>query len=238
MGVLNKLRNRFTEGRIVPKRIVFTTIVIGVVVLTGAFNSVANIKIQYPVKEPVATPEPRVLGEDYIYPSATPVNTPEPTLKAVYIDPDPVIDCGPGVNSKQVVRVKSSQCQDYTDCGFYNGKWMLMTKSDCERLQAEERAIYTSNNKLIIPPSGQYNNYTPIPLPTINVKPLPTVEPYKPSQEYTNAMQKALENLSQPWQPTQFNAPTKKCYATWDEYFAAHPSNGANIAGAGSPPCE
>lgn len=69
----------------------------------------------------------------------------------------------------------------------------------------------------------------PLKLPEIKVVPLPIIEPYKPNN--------IVPNIDPNWQPTQFVAPTSKCYTTWDEYFKAHPNYGTNITG-GSPPCD
>jgi len=49
-----------------------------------------------------------------------------------------------------------------------------------------------------------------------------------------------IPNLYGNWEPTQFTAPSQKCYSTWDEYFNAHPNYAPqNIIGTSpNPPCD
>lgn len=170
-----------------------------------------------------------------------PTYTPTPTLKAkaAYVDPDPIINCGPGVKSGQVVKVKSSECKNYIDCGLDNNtQYFLITKAQCDDFQTKEANI--KNNV------EEYRRYTQqlvqnlrAQLPKFSIAPFPTIEPYQPSQEYTDSYNRNMENLTQPWAPTQSDLSNKKCYATWDEYFAAHPTNGTAVSGtSGTPPCD
>src|SRR3989344_5960102 len=49
------------------------------------------------------------------------------------IDPDPIVNCGPGENSGQYVEDRRSNCKNYTDCGLNNNTvWIMMLKADCD----------------------------------------------------------------------------------------------------------
>lgn len=60
-------------------------------------------------------------------------------------DPNPVVNCGPFPNSKLTLKLKLSDCNNYTDCGFLDGKWIPMSKSECSKRQTEERARFTQS---------------------------------------------------------------------------------------------
>ena len=76
------------------------------------------------------------------------------------MDSDPIENCGPSVNSKQTVRVKRSECKNYTDCGFINGTWIFMTKSECDKKQAEDKSNNTKSYSYN-PTTYTPNNYPP-----------------------------------------------------------------------------
>lgn len=87
-----------------------------------------------------------------------PTNTPYPTLQPtkVHINPDPIVDCGPGKYSGQYVKDKRSNCQNYVDCGLNNDTiWTLMLKTECDKKHAEQTA--NSNNN-----SSAGNNKVPV----------------------------------------------------------------------------
>src|SRR3990167_5154622 len=61
-----------------------------------------------------------------------------PSPKAVS---DPIVNCGPGVNSGQYVKDKQSNCKNYVDCGINVGStvtWTMMLKSECDKKHAGE----------------------------------------------------------------------------------------------------
>lgn len=76
-------------------------------------------------------------------PSKTNVTVIYPT-----IDSNPVVNCGPFPNSKLILKLKLSECNNYTDCGFLDGKWIPMYKSDCTKKQAEETSKFTQSYQL------------------------------------------------------------------------------------------
>lgn len=217
------------------------------------------------IQDAKALPTPLPNENNLVIPSPTPV--PEKVQQA-YIDPDPIIDCGPSQYSKQTVRVKSSECKNYTDCGLDgNTVYKLMLNSECNKLHADEITRSKSNNSQ--PTCQVYYSYFKITRtypglskedcaklqyeaanpqanntqPVYSPAPLPSVEPYQYSQEYLDSIDKFNQEISKPFQPTQFVAPTPKCYATWDEYLKAHPYYGnapiyGNVNMSGPPPCD
>lgn len=80
----------------------------------------------------------------------TPTKTPlleSPTPISTYIDPDPIVNCGPGVNSKQYVKDRQSNCKNYIDCGLNgNTVYTMMLKTECDKKQVEETSKNNSNN--------------------------------------------------------------------------------------------
>lgn len=115
-------------------------------------------------------------------------------------------------------------CTIYYPALGYSRTYNYTSPSDCSYWQ--ERAKVTTQ---------------PLNLPEIKAAPLPTVEPYKPSQEYLDANAKAMKNISDPWKPTQVVLPTPRCYSTWEEYFKAHDMGNAPIYGtinSGPIPCD
>lgn len=79
----------------------------------------------------------------------TPEPTPTPT--PFVVDTDPVVQCGPGINSKQYVTVRRSECFAYVDCEL-NGSWNLIPKTKCDALQGLGQTNTTQNSTL---PSSQ-----------------------------------------------------------------------------------
>lgn len=78
-------------------------------------------------------------------PTETPL--PESPTPKTYIDSDPIVNCGPGINSKQYVKDRSSNCKNYTDCGLNgNTVYTMMLKAECTQKQAEESSKSNSNN--------------------------------------------------------------------------------------------
>jgi hypothetical protein len=69
--------------------------------------------------------------------SAPVIESPTPTTAPVYVDPDPIVNCGPGQNSGQYVKDKQSNCKNYVDCGFSNNVWTLMLSSECDKKHAD-----------------------------------------------------------------------------------------------------
>jgi len=89
------------------------------------------------------SPSPTSESLNISTPSTPSINSPHlsPNLKTptkAYVGQDPIVNCGPGQNSKQYVKVKQSDCKNYVDCGFLNGSWDLMLKSECEKKQVVE----------------------------------------------------------------------------------------------------
>lgn len=90
-------------------------------------------------------------------PNLTP--SPKPTNKA-YIDPDPIISCT--YPHSGIIKVRQSQCSSkYTDCGFINGTWKVMSKDECTKEQAADTVKNSSGTK-----SNTYN-YVPY-IPPVN----------------------------------------------------------------------
>jgi hypothetical protein len=194
--------------------------------------------------------------------------TPIPTIPVIptsqttaYVDSDPIVNCGPGQISKQYVKDRSSKCVNYVDCGLNgNSVYTLMLKTECDKKHAESNRAnpyppctinypalgYSKTYDDLTPSDCSYykqkaiDGSKPLALPTFKVAPIPTIEPYQYSQEYLDALNKFNQVVSTPFQPSQFVAPTPKCYATWDEYFNAHPNYAPqNITQmSGTPPCD
>jgi hypothetical protein len=195
-------------------------------------------------------------------PSATTIPTPKQT-KSVYIDPDPIISCtstAPNC-SGQSIKAKQSACTKITCCQVGN-KWSVYPSSDqCTKDQNVANNQVTTYPPCVVnyPALGYSTTYSyttpadcsywqerakvstkPLTLPEIKAAPLPSIEPYKPSQEYTDSYNKNMQEINKEWKPTPFVAPTPKCYATWDEYFSAHPNYAPqNVKGTSvTPPCD
>lgn len=97
-----------------------------------------------------------------------------------------------------------------------------LSSEECTKLKNDAYIPQANNAQL---------SYTPAPLPTY--------PPYQYSQEYTDSINNFNQEVSKPYQPSQFTAPTPRCYASWTEYFNAHPSYSSNnITQVGSPPCD
>ena len=77
-----------------------------------------------------------------------------PSPKAVS---DPIVNCGPGVNSGQYVKDKQSVCKNYVDCGLNgNTVWTMMLKSECDKKQAEANSKPNNNTNI-----SDYTSYDP-----------------------------------------------------------------------------
>lgn len=138
-------------------------------------------------------------------------------------------DCYSKNSQRKTTNTNSSTYPPCTVNYKYSGEsktYNYMTPEQCSYWQQKASTVYTPPANL-----GQLN-YTPAPLPTY--------PPYQPSQEYLDSLERANKTFSEPWKPSQFTAPTQKCYATWDEYFNAHPNYAPqNIKYVGgTPPCD
>lgn len=186
-------------------------------------------------------------------------NLPVPTTKAVYNDPDPIINCNYKYLGTQ--QIKRSLCNIQFECQV-GDKWYFYTSREkCAEDQKKYNAIKYPPCTVYYKYSGESKTYNymtpeqcsywqqrasissqPLSLPKFEITPFPTVEPYQYSQEYLDAIKKANQEINKDWQPSQFVPPTSTCYATWDDYFKAHPHAGdAPIYGVkqvGLPPCE
>ncbi|MFC1625241.1 hypothetical protein ACFL15_02620 [Patescibacteria group bacterium] len=102
-------------------------------VLTIAFS--AGLAFNYsPLSKENKTSSPTPTVTPTSKPTKTPISVPKVTS-----NPDPIVDCGPGVNSGQYVKDKASNCKNYVDCGLNNNTvWTMMLKSECEQKQANE----------------------------------------------------------------------------------------------------
>lgn len=78
------------------------------------------------------------IGTTEILLATTPTLAPKPVIPTYYVDPDPVISCGPGQNSGQYVKDKRSNCINYVDCELNNNTYSLMLKSECDTRHAED----------------------------------------------------------------------------------------------------
>lgn len=252
--VEQKKRQRIFKKSILVE--VFVILII-LVVLSTSDNALSHILGISNQVEPTLIPTMQIPNE-----SPTDVPTSQ-QIEPVYVDPDPIVNCGPGQNSKQYVKDRSSNCKNYVDCGFSNNTvYVMMLNSECNKKHAEENSQNANN----YPPCTVYYKYSgysktynymspadcsywqerasistqPLSIPGITAAPLPTVVPYQYSQEYLDSLKNANNTFNQQWQPTPFVAPTQKCYATWDEYFNAHPNYAPqNIQGmSGTPPCD
>lgn len=84
------------------------------------------------------TPTPSIEAIDTpVVESPTPIYVPPTAAPTIYVDPDPIVNCGPGQNSGQYVKDRRSNCINYVDCGFANNVWTLMLKSECDEKHAE-----------------------------------------------------------------------------------------------------
>jgi len=112
---------------------------------------------------PTESPTPAVAGTEVSFPlpSYSPTSPPLPT-KTTYVDPDPIINCGPGQNSKQYVKDRSSNCKNYVDCGLSgNTVWTLMLNTECNKKHAEENQQLQQVINYYTPPPTNTGNYTP-----------------------------------------------------------------------------
>lgn len=90
----------------------------------------------------------KTLGVETSMPTVIP-STPTPLPTATtkpYVNPDPIVNCGPGVNSKQYIKDKQSNCKNYVDCGLNNNTtWTLILKTECDKKHAEANQNTTTN---------------------------------------------------------------------------------------------
>ncbi len=84
-------------------------------------------------------------------PTLTITKSPTPVDTRGYVDSDPIVDCGPGQNSGQYVKDKKSNCGNYVDCGFQDGSWRMMLKSECDAKHALESSSNNTNNEKSYP---------------------------------------------------------------------------------------
>lgn len=73
------------------------------------------------------------------------------------VDADPIGPCGPGINSKQYVTVRRSECSGYTDCQLNNGSWKLITQTECNAIQGR---VGSSAKVDCIGPDGKHLQVT------------------------------------------------------------------------------
>jgi len=159
--------------------------------------------------------------------------------------------------------MKTSECSRSFECEMASNQWLIYTSRDkCKADQVQYSNNQQANNypscTIYYPALGYSQTYyvspeicsyyrqqatttyqAPDP-PSFQIDPLPTVEPYQYSQEYLDSINNFNNAINEDYQPTQFEAPTPTCYATWYEYFNAHPNYAPqNIAGmSGTPPCD
>lgn len=186
-----------------------------------------GLLIQKVAVTPAPLPDPDL---KLIIPSSDPSYTPIPThkpTKPVYVDPDPIEPCT-SKYSGDSIKVRRSECQNkYIDCQI-NNTWKVLTKDDCTKQQTGNNSVNNYPPCVVYYPALGYSrtyNYTspsdcsywqeraktstqPLLLPEIKAAPLPTIEPYKPSQEYTDTYNKNMQEINKEWKPTQFVAPT------------------------------
>lgn len=155
------------------------------------------------------------------------------TTKSTYVaptptsDPDPIVNCHFNTNcGGGSMIMRSSACTQSTCCKVGNSWFTYANNSICTQAQYE----YSRSRTVTVP------TFAPL---RVN-EPAPTEAPYQSSQQYNDALNKFNQVVATPYQPQQFVAPTQKCYATWDEYFNAHPNYASqNISGmSGAPPCD
>ena len=142
--------------------------VLGISTAASYYAGATHSLIAQPKTTQSATVEEQVKGAQA--PTETPEPTEEPEVQgdqATY-DPDPIVSCGPGANSGQYVKDKSSNCKNYVDCGLNNNTvWTMMLKSTCDSKHAEQSANSGNKNTQVQnrPPSG--SNYITIPCSTV-----------------------------------------------------------------------
>lgn len=148
--IITQLKKRLAENRKVSKPTalkLLTALVVGVILFAGAVaakEGLITINLagnRFLVPQDDALPASSPSGN----PLPIPTDSTSPTLKPMYTDPDPVINCGPGQNSKQYIKDRSSNCKNYVDCGFNNNTWTLMLKTECDKKHAEENSKSNSN---------------------------------------------------------------------------------------------
>lgn len=82
-------------------------------------------------------------------------------VRQIYSDPDPKVDCGPGVNSGQYIKDKHSNCHNYVDCNMGNNVYSLMLKTECDSKQTQLNQ--NSNKTTQYPPCTlNYSDLGPI----------------------------------------------------------------------------
>lgn len=81
------------------------------------------------------------------YSTSTPIFSPK-----TYVETDPIVNCGPGVNSKQYIRDRTSNCKNYVDCGLNNNTvWVLMLKSECDKKHVNSQITVNNNGATYSP---------------------------------------------------------------------------------------
>lgn len=64
------------------------------------------------------------------------ISTPKTPPATLGTNTNPIVSCGPGINSKQYVNVvRRSECENYTDCQLKDGSWEFIRKTECDSIQ-------------------------------------------------------------------------------------------------------
>jgi len=231
----------------------FLAILLALIILFSAFlyvkaeNNEKNLEDKNFKSNLKPTPTLKPRAKEYVAPTLTP-------------DPDPIIPCNISINCGGGTRqMKRSECNQLTCCELGKNSWSLYAnKTACIQAQnnynyqpctvyysslgysqtypglTNEECSNLRNRVYNLSVNQGQSNYISSP------SPLPTVEPYQYSQEYLDALEKFNKEISEPFEPSQFVAPTSKCYTTWEEYFNAHPNYAPQDIQymSGSPPCD
>lgn len=240
-------------------------IIIGLIVLIAGLVGV-NVALDSKVSQTFPTPTPTIVAVSTHTPTTIPL---APYKSEEYIDPDPIVNCqNPNCGSIKIKKSLCSDTVGYVCCQIGDTWTWYASRNKCKQDQNSYQAnnTYITPPERTYPPCTIYYpnlgysrtyNYTspsdcsyyqqraigaskPLDLPKFEVSPFPTVEPYQYSQEYLDSVEKFNQVVSKPFQPSQFVAPTQECYATWDEYFNAHPNYAPqDVKGTSvNPPCD
>lgn len=168
MKILNKL---VKKGKLTKKRtnkldkaskfviVIFiglTILFLYLIKLTYAGNIIDFPEFNWRLIKIEATPTPTSKPKKTLVPTNKVKGTSNTTPVPI-INNDPIINCGPGIHSKQYVKDKASNCKNYVDCGLNNNTvWTMMLKSDCDKKHA-----MTNTNNIYSNTSNKTYTHTP-----------------------------------------------------------------------------
>ena len=155
---------------------------------------------------------------------------PEPSEEP-YIEPEVYVP------AKAVTQPNPSPTPLVVSCGLNNNTvYVTMPKSECDTKQAQEVSsnprlchVYYSYFQYTRSYSGlsdsecanlqkEAGSVSPPANATFSIAPFASIEPYKPSQEYQDSLNKNMQEINKDWKPSPFVAPSPKCNPVGDGF--------------------